>query len=125
MQRLLGILARKIFCVWKSSRRIFFTGVSCNALENSVKSLVGYDANLVQRRVAHPASTHRSAHLITNCGRVRDLLAWTMDTASYVVTRSRARAQINLRRDWARAGPRLSELPGRMSRREKRLHPYF
>ena len=53
MQRLLGILARKIFCVWKSSRRFFFTGVSCNALENSVKSLVGYDANLVQRRVAH------------------------------------------------------------------------
>jgi large subunit ribosomal protein L34 len=69
MQRLLGILARKFFCVWKSSRRNFFTGVSCNAQKNSVKSLVGNVANTMQRRVAPPCSAvcfmRRAFHLST------------------------------------------------------------
>jgi hypothetical protein len=58
-QRLLGILARKIFRVWKSSQRFFFTGPSCSAPENSVKSLVGNVANAVQRRLAHGHSEYR------------------------------------------------------------------
>ena len=48
--RLSGILARKIFCVWKCWGRNFSSGLSCIHSRESVKSLVGQCHNFVAEK---------------------------------------------------------------------------